>query len=169
MPLAVSVQGAFESYFKGKPSPLVQPDAAQQGQQPAQPTPRAAAGGTVETSPDTARLVVIGSSEFLTDVVFQLSSNLSPDRYLNSLQFLQNAVDWSVEDLDLLTIRSRGAQSRVLAPMDDGQRSFWEFLNYGLALAALLFIGIAWNVRARNEKPLALEPVERDVRPARQA
>ena len=72
--------------------------------QPAPTTP-ANAIGTIDNSPDTARLVVIGSAEFLNDVVFQLSSNLTRDRYLNTLQFMQNTVDWSVEDLDLLTQR----------------------------------------------------------------
>ena len=28
-----------------------------------------------------------------------------------------------------------------------------EFLNYGLALAALVAIAVLWNVRRRNEKP----------------
>jgi ABC-2 type transport system permease protein len=100
--------------------------------------------------------VVIGSAEFLTDVVFQISSSLTPDRYLNSLQFLQNAVDWSVEDVDLLSIRSRGTHARVLAPMSEGEQSFWEGLNYGVAFLALVGIGLMWNLRRRNERPMEL-------------
>ena len=107
-PLAVAVSGSFQSFFKDKPSPLA--SAAQPAGDPAQPTPTPSPqrGSTIEASPDTARLVVIGSNDFLTDVVFQISSSLGTDRYLNSLQFIQNAVDWSVEDLDLLGIRARG-------------------------------------------------------------
>jgi ABC-2 type transport system permease protein len=108
-----------------------------------------------------ARLVVVGSAEFLTDVVFQISSSLTQDRYLNSLQFLQNAVDWSVEDLDLLSIRSRGTQTRVLTPMASGDQRFWEVLNYVLALAGLATIGGVWYVRRRNERPMELAPVEK--------
>ncbi|PWH13647.1 MAG: ABC transporter permease [Ardenticatenia bacterium] len=158
--LAVAIQGRFESYFKGKPSPLeatsVQTDTNQlqmQPQQPEQPT-----FGTIERSPETARLIVIGSAEFLNDIVFDISAMLSGDRYLNSLQFAQNCVDWSVEDLELLNIRSRGTVSRLLMPLTESQQSFWEVLNYLVALLGLMGIGVLWRVRRRSEQPIALLP-----------
>jgi ABC-2 type transport system permease protein len=159
-PLAVAVVGAFESFFKGKLSPLV---AAPPTPQPGQPTPTLApssqSGSTIEASADTARLVVVGSAEFLTDVVFQISASMTQDRYLNSLQFLQNAVDWAVEDLELLGIRSRGTSARVLAPMAEGDQRFWEVLNYALALIGLVVIGGVWYMRRRNERPMELVPM----------
>ncbi len=100
--------------------------------------------------------MVIGSGDFLTDALFEVSSSVAADRYLNSLQLAQNAVDWSVEDLDLLNIRSRGTSARVLDPLAAPQQRAVEFVNYGLALAALIVIAVAWNVRRRNEKPMAL-------------
>jgi ABC-2 type transport system permease protein len=164
-PLAVSVQGVFPSYFKDKPSPLQAPETSDAGTGSAgpNPTPTPASQpsqviGTIESSPDTARLVVIGSAEFLNDIVFDLSSNLTRDRYMNSLQFLQNTVDWSVEDLDLLGIRSRGTSARILNPLSEGQQSFWEGLNYALALLAVLGIGVMWRVRKQNEQPMELVP-----------
>ncbi len=157
--LAVAVRGSFESYFKDKPSPLAQPaEAAATAEGTPTPTPAPQTSGVVESSPDTARLVVIGSSEFLTDIVFQISSSLTPNRYLNSLSFVQNAVDWSVEDLDLLGIRARGQVTRVLDPLQPGQERLWEVANYGLALAALAGLGVTWNVRRRNERPIIPEP-----------
>jgi ABC-2 type transport system permease protein len=114
--------------------------------------------GTIENSPDTARLVVIGSAEFLNDIVFQLSSNLTQDRYFNSLQFAQNTVDWSVEDLDLLGIRSRGTSARVLNPLTEREQSFWEAANYVLALLALVGLGFVWRWRQQNEQPMELVP-----------
>ncbi|RME50335.1 MAG: ABC transporter permease [Caldilineae bacterium] len=159
-PLAVAVQGVFESYFKGKPSPLeeaqnAQPDASQ----PAPPTPEPSPVGTIEESPESARLVVIGSAEFLNDTVFDISANLMSNRYLNNLAFMQNVVDWSVEDLDLLAIRSRGSAVHVLEPLTDRQETFWEGLNYALALLSLAAVGLVWYWRRRAEQPLALEPV----------
>jgi ABC-2 type transport system permease protein len=103
-------------------------------------------------------LVVIGSAEFLDDVVFDISSNLTRDRYLNSLQFIQNAVDWSVEDLDLLSIRSRGSATRILSPAAESQQSFWEGLNYAIALLSLIGIGAVWSARRKNEQPMELIP-----------
>jgi len=157
-PLAVSVRGAFESAFKGKPVPAVsQPPAPGQQAPAATPTPAPQTSSVIESSPDTARLVVIGSSDFLTDIVFQISGSMSGDRYLNSLKLLQNAVDWSVEDLDLLGIRARGTSARVLKPMAAGDQTVWEVVNYGIALAALIVIGAVWVVRRRNERPMALD------------
>jgi ABC-2 type transport system permease protein len=158
-PLAVAVRGSFESYFKDKPSPLVQPaEAAATDEGTPTPTPAPQTSGVVESSPETARLVVIGSSDFLTDIVFQISASMTPNRYLNSLSFLQNAVDWSVEDLDLLGIRARGQVTRVLDPLEPGQERLWEVANYGLALAALAGLGVMWNVRRQNERPIIPEP-----------
>jgi ABC-2 type transport system permease protein len=153
-PLAVAVQGVFESFFKGKPVPAVEPvGQAVEGSALSEP-----AAGVIEASPESARLVVIGSAEFVDDVVFSISASLSRDRYLNSLQFVQNVVDWSVEDLDLLGIRSRGTASRILSPMTENEQSVWEGANYGVALLALVAIGVVWSVRRRNEQPIELDP-----------
>jgi ABC-2 type transport system permease protein len=161
-PLAVAVTGSFQSFFKDKPSPLVASSEITGTAQTANPAPESQGGGTIESSPETARLLVVGSSDFLTDLIFQISSGLSQDRYLNSLQFLQNAVDWSVEDLDLLGIRSRGAQVRILKPMTGAQETTWEGVDYGLVLLALIGIGLAWYVRRKQERPITLAKPEGD-------
>lgn len=148
-PLAVSVIGAFDSFFSGKEAP--QATAAD-----GTPAASAPAGGTIDRSPATARLVVIGSGDFVNDTVFSISSQLSMDRYLNSIQLVQNAVDWSVEDLALLDIRSRGSYARVLVPLSENEQSFWEFANYGFALLALIAIGAWWTTRRRAEQPMQL-------------
>ncbi|HLF27792.1 MAG TPA: Gldg family protein [Anaerolineae bacterium] len=165
-PLAVSVQGAFQSYFKDKPSPFQSqaPNPLDSADQPSlEPTATPAPGetqsiSTIEESPASARLVVVGSAEFVDDAVLELSSRLTQDRYLNNLQFVQNAVDWSVEDLDLLDIRARGTLTRVLKPMEPREQSLWEALNYGIALVALVGIGAIWRARRRSEQPMVLVP-----------
>ncbi len=159
--LAVAVRGSFDSYFKGKPSPLDANQGASTDENPlaAQDQPQEPTLGTIDTSPETSRLVVVSSAEYLNDVIFNLSSMLSGDRYLNSLKLAQNAVDWSVEDMDLLSIRSRGTTSRILLPLSKGQESFWEGVNYGLALLGLIVIAVIWQTRRRREKPMELIPV----------
>jgi ABC-2 type transport system permease protein len=144
--LAVSIQGGFKSAFKGQPPPAPEGE----GESPA------LVSGVIESSPETARLVVIGSAEFLDDTVFEISSTVTRDRYLNSLQFLQNVVSWSTEDLDLLSIRSSGTSARLLVDMDEGQQTFWEGANYVVALLALIAIGVVWNARNKREEPMEL-------------
>jgi ABC-2 type transport system permease protein len=165
--LAVSVQGVFESYFKDKPSPFgADAFAEEAGEANAAQEPVA---GTIEASPETARLIVIGSAEFVDDIVFDISSRLTRDRYLNSLKLIQNAVAWSTEDLELLDIRSRGTFARMLEPMTESEQSFWEGANYVAALLALAVIGIVWNTQRKNEQPMELLPPETDSMPTQEA
>jgi ABC-2 type transport system permease protein len=144
--LAVAIRGSFDSFFRERGSPF---------QATAALTETAEAPlGTIESSPDSSRLIVIGSAEFVDDAVLQISSRLSADRYLNNLQFVQNAVDWAVEDQDLLTIRSRGTSAHLLKPLEKGEQSFWEILNYSVALVALVAIAGVQRLRRRSEQPM---------------
>ncbi len=142
--LAVSLQGQFQSYFADKASPLVAEGQAESG------------AGTITTSPNSARLVVVGSTAFLDDVVFEISTNLSQDRYVNSLKLMQNAVAWCTEDLDLLNIRARGTNARVLDTMSERAQSSWEIANYVIALLGLGVIAMVWNAYRKSEKPMDL-------------
>ncbi len=147
-PLAVSIRGTFESHFRDEGSPF----------EASAPVTGTVEGpqGMVETSPDTARLVVLGSVEFIDDAVLQLSQSLSADRYLQNLQLVQNAVDWAAEDEDLLGIRSRGSYARLLNEMDPSQASVWEVANYALMLVSLIVVGVVSYTRRRGEEPMAL-------------
>ena len=98
--------------------------------------------------------MVVGSAEFINDTVFSISQSMSQDRFMNSLSFLQNLIDWSVEDEDLLVIRSRGTYARLLMPLSRQQQTFWEWLNYGVAILALLVVGLYGGLRRRKERPL---------------
>jgi ABC-2 type transport system permease protein len=157
-PLAVSIRGSFDSYFKDRPSPFEKgeaPEAAPAGE-PAEPQPVV---GTIDASPTSSRLVVIGSGEFVDDIVLEISQSQFPDRYRNNLQLLQNAVDWGVEDEDLLSIRSRGTYVRLLRPMLEGEQQRWEFGNYAVALLGLAVITVVWYLWRRNEQPMIAEDV----------
>lgn len=167
-PLAVSVQGSFQSYFKDKPSPWQAPAQAE-----GQPAPTPAPGdeapiGLVEQSPESARLIVLGSSEFVDDPILQLSQALSADRYLNNLLLAQNSVDWAVEDLDLLSIRARGDAARLLKPMAQGEETTWEMANYLIALLALALVAAVWRWRRTHEismLPTPATPSGGQIRP----
>jgi ABC-2 type transport system permease protein len=150
-PLAVAVRGSFPSFFQNRTSPFQEESAGVTETLTETVEPPL---GTIEVSPESSRLVVIGSAEFIDDAVLDISSRLSADRYLNNIQLVQNAVDWSVEDEDLLTIRSRGTYARLLKPLEKGEQSFWEGLNYAVALVALLAIGAVWTLRRRSEEPM---------------
>jgi len=164
--LAVSVKGVFDSYFKDRPDPREKAKAAQEAA--AAPDEESQKdedkdkendvelppAPVIKKSPEAARLVLVGSSEFINDTVISISQTSNQDRYLNSLGLVQNIVDWAVEDEDLLVIRSRGTHARLLLPMSREEQRFWEWLNYGIAILALLVISLYGGMRRRKEKPL---------------
>lgn len=154
-PLAVAVTGTFSSYFADKENPLT---ASATSTETATSDATPAVIPTTRTeSPDTARLVVIGSGEFADDLVIQIVGQMAGDQALNNLQLVQNAVDWAVEDADLLTLRGRGAAVRLLDPLSENEESVWEIGNYVVALALVLAVGGYFMLRRRNEKPMRLE------------
>ena len=110
----------------------------------------------IKKSPESARLVVVGSSEFINDTVIRISQSMSQDRFLNNLGFVQNMVDWAVEDEELLTIRSRGTHSRILLPISRQAQAFWEWLNYGVAILALVIVSLYGGMRRRKETSILL-------------
>ncbi len=160
-PLALTIQGGFTSFFADKPDPrqqtndngepLEQVENKDDQETQIPPLP------VIKTSPDSTRLVVVGSAEFVNDMILSMSRNMGQDRFLNSLQFLQNTIDWSTEDEGLLTIRSRGSHARLLSPMTRSKQTFWEWLNYGIALVSLIIISFLGLYRRKREEPMELE------------
>ena len=147
--LAAVVEGVFRSYYADKESPLLARDDGEGEQPPAEKETEGAAAagedapvvtGMIEKSPESARIILVGSNEAFTDQTLQLSRAAANDRFVNSLQFLENVVDWSLEDRALLSIRSRAHFARTLAPMTREQKAFWEYLNYGVVLLGLFLI-----------------------------
>lgn len=163
-PLAVAVQGSFESYFKDKEIPVATTDpTTAQDPAAAQATDQLLSLGKLERSPEASRLVVVGSAEFLGDIVFQISQSFSGDRYLNNLQLVQNTIDWFGEDTALASIRAKGGGVRLLEPIDESEQTRWEIINYALALVSLSVLGVIWRLGKRAERPMQLVLVAEDL------
>jgi ABC-2 type transport system permease protein len=147
-PLAVAIQGSFESFFKDKPVPTIPTTEGTESTNPGLIS--------VNQSSPNSRLVVFGSTGFIDDFPLQLSSRLTQDYVINNLRLLQNAVDWSVEDTDLLSIRSRGTATRVLIPLEPNQQSFWEISIY--IIEAIILFGLYgyWQIQKRKNKAINL-------------
>jgi ABC-2 type transport system permease protein len=155
--LAVAAKGKFESYFKDKPNP-VWSEGGESGQNAAEAD---RTGRTIKESPDNTRLVVIGSSSFASDIVLGISRQTGSDRWTTNVQFVQNLVDWAVEDVDLLSIRSRGTFARTLLPLESKTRTTYEMVMYAIPVLALLAIIVVTTGRRRRMHPLDLEGTRR--------
>lgn len=154
-PLAIAIQGRFDSYFSDKPIPSATNQDGSEGSIPALTT--------ISQSPESTRLIVFGSAGFIDDLPLQLSSRLTQDYVVNNLRLLQNAVDWSVEDTDLLSIRSRGSATRILLPLDTQQQNFWEISIY--IIEAVLLFGLYgyWQLKVKKNKSKNILFLESDV------
>jgi ABC-2 type transport system permease protein len=171
--LAMMVEGQFDSMFKGKPSPLLaaaapteaqpataKPTPAKSGKvaaaaKPAAPPPPAAKQDAasfdrvIQHSPSSSRLVLLGSSAMISDQAIRMISEANGSQYTQAVEFLQNVVDWALEDQGLLNIRGRGHFARTLAPLSLEAQSFWEYLNYAIVLGGL---GLIWYLNRRRRR-----------------
>lgn len=152
--LAVMVEGTFDSLFRGKPSPLLAAAAS--------PAPDKAPGAAetgkpgldrvIQHSPESARLVVLGSSAMLSDQAIRLIGETFGTAYNKPTEFVQNLVEWSLEDQGLLGIRGREHFARTLIPLGRQAESFWEYLNYAVVLGGL---GLVWLLNRRRRRRAA--------------
>ncbi|MCY4012803.1 MAG: Gldg family protein [Gammaproteobacteria bacterium] len=110
----------------------------------------------IDRSPESARLIVLGSASFVADQTVRMVGSADGTIYTGSLELMANIVDWAVEDQSLLGIRGRGHFNRTLDPMSEEQQRVWEYVNYALALAglAVVFV-ISWRRRIGKERAYA--------------
>jgi ABC-2 type transport system permease protein len=162
--VAVYLRGSFTSFFKGKPSPFgAQPTPAAPAAPSAvtatpSPTPRPETQSFLTQSPDSARLIVVGSAELFNDNLIQLAQRIDRNGGVNNLKFLQNSVDFFTQDGGLATIRARGSSARLLRPLEDGEQTRYEVGNYVFALLSLIGLGALWQFRKRGERPMKMLP-----------
>ncbi|MBF0435493.1 MAG: Gldg family protein [Magnetococcales bacterium] len=161
--VAVMVEGRFESFFKGKPSPLLKKEEEEKAkkeekkedkkEEESKSVAKKPIGGVIERSGESARIILIASEGFAEDNILDLASQGMGTIYSKPLEFLQNAVDWSLEDRGLLSIRSRGHFSRTLEAMEQPKRMALEYMHYGIAVLGLLGVWL-WR-RNKREQQLA--------------
>lgn len=141
--MAVAITGAFPSAF-GKARAAGSAEA---------PADAAGGGKLLARSPADTRMVVFGSSSFVSDDVLGLAQQLGSDLALSNLQLVHNAIDWALADTDLLAIRARTTGARALTLEGDARQS-WRNMTMGLAVVVLLvLIGAMW-LRRRGVKPM---------------
>ena len=132
--LAVAMQGQFQSYFNEAPDLVADTEESPEKSEPI-------VSSVINQSPNTAKLMVFASNEFLEDNLIQMGGIATGTDYLNPLQMMINAVEWSLEDKGLLDIRTRSHFSRTIDPLTHDQQMLVEYGNYVLALMGVFMIG----------------------------
>ncbi len=151
--LGVAVEGVFPSYFTGKESPLLKDSAKNQDASKKADTKEThQVASVIDKSPESARIILFSSADFLSDQTMQLAASVAGNQDLGALQLVNNSLDWALEDAGLLSISSRGHYARTLIPMNLDTQLTVEYLNYALALAglALVYFIHRWLQRRRR-------------------
>ena len=150
--IGVVVEGQFDSYFKDKPSPLLQEDAKDQhdGKEESDKAQSARLDRVIERSPDSSRIILISSGTFMSDEIIDLVSSTMGTRYRTPVQLIENAIDWSLEDRGLLAIRGRAEFAHTLPPLERSGQMFWEYTTYALVLAGLVIVWLIYRMRRRH-------------------
>lgn len=138
--LAVAVTGGFASAFAKAPGAGAGSAAA-------------SAGRLLAHSPPDTRVVLFGSSAFVSDDLLGLSRQLGTELAQSNLLLVQNAVDWALLEPDLAQIRARSTASRVLTTPEE-DRGAWELANYALAFLGLALVAGVSFARRRSQVPL---------------
>jgi ABC-type uncharacterized transport system involved in gliding motility auxiliary subunit len=129
--LAYALHGKFKSFFAGKPLP--------EGV-------KAGSSTTPETAEKT-QILVLGSSFFLHDNFFAPGNQL----------FLQNAIDWLLQDADLMMIRARTFASPPLESIEGAAKETVRFANVLGVPLALVGLGLVrWVWRRRRKATVSL-------------
>jgi len=150
--MGVISQGRFDSYFADKESPLLASEAPEKTEEEGgdvQPE-NTIISSVIKHSPESGRIILFASNDFLRDQVTQLLSSSIGSQYLGGLELAANALDWSLEEQELLSIRSRGHFNRTLPPMEQDAQLFWESINYLMAIVMLGMLALLHRYRQRQ-------------------
>lgn len=150
--LALAVVGKFPSFFADLPNPAVEleSEAPTLTQDP------------LKSSVSEGRVIVLGSSELVSDILFQIANSMQNEQHAGNMQLVQNLVDWTVEDTDLLSIRTAGAFARTLRPLAEAEASAIEIRTWLMVLIPVLVVVAIPRIRRQNTRaiplPAATEP-----------
>jgi len=152
--LGLSMDGRFDSYFAhGEIPPAVRDQLGR-----ARGKPQASVQQVLPRSPESSRIVLYSSNDFMDDQVLTSSVTASGTQYLGPLELFMNSLDFALQDDQLLSIRNRAHFNRTLPPMERQGQQMIEYLNYGLSLLWLgLLALLSWLLRVLRRRRLARE------------
>ena len=134
--LGVVGQGKFKSAFAGKQ--VVKEDGTKIPADQSQP----GVDPMKSESAESARLVVIGDSDFISDQFIGTGARAGLRDYLANLVYTMNIIDWLAQDEALAAVRKKGMQSRPLDQVSESTVTMVKLLNIGALPGLILLIGL---------------------------
>ncbi len=150
MPLAVLVEGQFPDTFLGQEAPAWPPADPSAEAAPAIPT------NPLPVTPQPGSLVLFGSAKMFDDNILTATQNAL---------LLLNAVDYLAGSRELLAIRSKTLTSRVIRPVEAGEKLAWRFVVTLFVPILLAIFGLIRAGMRRKEATLYRQQVTGGFRP----
>lgn len=145
-PLAVLLEGKFESFFKNRLTPDVQSNLEQMGVQ------------FIEKSKPTKQ-IVISDSDFAKNLVNTTNGQTEDigynkwerKYYKGNKDFVINMIEYMLDDGSILESRSKEIKLRLLdAVKTKDEKTKWQFINVGLPVVLLAIFGIIYHYIRRR-------------------
>jgi ABC-2 type transport system permease protein len=145
-PLAVLLEGQFESFFKNRLTPDVQSNLEQMGVQ------------FIEESKPTKQ-IVISDSDFAKNLVNTTNGQTEDigynkwerKYYKGNKDFVINMIEYMLDDGSILESRSKEIKLRLLdAVKTKDEKTKWQFINVGLPVVLLAIFGIIYHYIRRR-------------------
>ena len=140
-PIAVLLEGEFESFFNNRVSEAMSSMLTSNGQE-------------FKSLSEKTKMIVISDSDFIKNLYDPGSGRISElgfNKYeqftfKGNQQFVFNAIEYLLDENGLIEARGKDVKLRLLNKVKiQSERSYWQFLNIGLPLIFLILIGIIYN------------------------
>jgi len=146
-PIAVLLEGQFESFFNNRVSEAMNTMLVQNDQ-------------AFKSQSDPTKMIVISDSDFAKNLYSPNNNRISPlgfnqweqFTFKGNQQFIFNAIEYLLDENGLIEARGKDVKLRLLNKVKiQKERSFWQFLNIGLPLIFLILIGIVYNFTRKRK------------------
>jgi ABC-2 type transport system permease protein len=142
-PLAVLLEGEFESIFKNRISPQLAEAPEMNFREKSLPT----------------KMIVVADGDVIRNNIQKSSGKVFPlgyDRYTNqqfgNKNFLLNCINYLFDEEGLLSLRTREIKLRLLdSTMIDQQKNKWQIINIAAPLVLVILLGIGWSLMRKRK------------------
>ncbi len=146
-PVAVLLEGEFESFFKNRVSERMNGMLNQIGE-------------SYRSEGEKTKMIVVSDAGFVKNLYSPTTQRISPlgfnqweqFTFKGNQQFVFNAIEYLLDERGLLEARGKDVKLRLLNNVAiQNERGYWQFLNIGFPLIFLIVIGLIYTFMRRRK------------------
>ncbi len=95
----------------------------------------------------TSRIILFSDGDFPAS-----DGQRIPGQTPDNVSLMVNSIDWLSDDTGLIALRTKGAASRPIDDLEEGERSWYKYLNFFLPILLVIFYGIYRMQRRKGQR-----------------